>query len=319
MSDDVQTDEQELRLFARKASAYRSAINRVPAARAIERDVTAAMLSVVARQLGAAVIGDFMAGDGYLTEAIRSRGFGVQAYENCAEMSAGSARLAGTPIRTADTLLDLAASCGAECDVAVSLAGFHHVVRFCEGRSPPLVDAQRSRERQVETIGAILHGGRCRELLIADVAVDLSRFSGEQATRLLADDDRFGELLFGELSGNPILGFTRWPSPARWFREVVDVLSPTGHHDCFLDADLVSLLVEAGYRVEVIPLHTPWLFRDDSELRHFVADKFFLHADSGSRLRSGEWLPKLDEILGRRPFGSGVALGWGLAYMRVRR
>ncbi len=317
----MNNDSLEIQQFSKRAKSYREALNLAPDARYLERDLISIFLHKIAKPQKNDIVGDFMAGDGYVAAKL-AEDFKVIAFENCAEMKNNSFNYENIKVYTTKDLKSLAEKCAKLVNYVISLAGFHHIVHTKENS---IVDLSTSRQRQIEIINVLFSkNSKVRGMLLGDVAVGYNKIfcNGEFKLVTLPENMRFnsGSTLIDQQRGLEYMFNNKLPNPAQWFREYVNHLNPYGHHDCFIGPDFVQKLRDYGYHCSQCFVLVPWIFQNKRILKEFVQRKFFLFVKSKKKWIDFELIEKdIRKILQINKFKNGYALGWALNFLWITK
>lgn len=336
----METRHVEIERFAKKADGYRAALQAAPEARALELSVVGAILCGYCKKKGLprkeARVVDLMAGSGYLSNHLKTLGFGnVSAVEACAEMLPdkicdGPAGVAAYRVKSIDDIDDVLDELIPH--IVVSLAGFHHLIHY-DGNKPDRFRSVLWQRRIFEKgIRGLQEGGL---LLVADITeanaavgldVDNIGFWDASAFKELSvapPDLREALLRTKNLAAyNDVISQRIGPnkvSPAlRWFREIVDEKTSVGHEDMALSKELLEL-VSLNHRIAWSSFACPWLFKSREEAGFFLTRKFgFLVDRKVHEVKVEDVLADAARIAGLYEVGEGrVAFGWNLSVLAI--
>jgi hypothetical protein len=320
----------EIDAFSKKAAKYRKALALAPNARIMEVAPILGIIEKLAEQAGEPLnLCDAMAGSGYLSKYLAKFFPGVIAAEACEQMISQNSNngIRYVRIRDAKDLPQVLAQF--ETSIAVSLASFHHLLISGPGG---IVDRQKSIAKQANLVKeSFQNASRLRHFLIVDVPVEPLNVGSDESwpwksgiaaawRRILGKEPESAGTSFEDfrnMAGN--LANDCPARPDRWFREVVDPHSITGHHDCFLGKEFVNQLIEAGLEVRARTVQTPWLFASEDAFKEFLWHKFAFREDDKS-FGISEALKSAREYLGvRSSKANQTVLGWQLAFVIVTR
>jgi len=212
-----------------------------------------------------------------------------------------------------------------EYDVAVCLAGFHHILAEEAERDSSLsaLDTERVRLGVLRRWRALLRpGGR---LILADVPQTGEVTSSEngRGRDYVANLPNLKAAL-GRAAGPTleIPAFPIAPEPAAFFDEFVASECPSGHAACFETANHVAQIMrEAGFtNVQTAVRITPWCFPTVGDATWFLHELFGIGGESISEplvlpcQKAGFVGDAIDRYLGSCQTKAGTLIGWRLLY-----
>ncbi len=330
----------EIERFSRKAEGYKTAIEAVPEARALECSVIGAILLGHCRKNGLNPVRvkvlDAMAGSGYLARHLHKIGFReIHAAEACAEMLPSPT----TRVEDGITLHKVDGTDGLSSlinklqpSIVVSLAGFHHLIVY-DGRN---VDRFQSVLWQYQLIHKwvcclprnaivlivdIAETGAASELNLQPIETwDASVFSklislpkvlleATKNTNNISEYNRVLKQLFPEAKENPSVS---------WFREVVNKETKIGHDDIALSHELLILL-SLHHSIHWTTFYCPWLFSSMENLKFYLVHKFgFNIGYKIDKQREKLLANSASNIVGIKKMDSGnIAMGWNLSALII--
>lgn len=319
------------RRFEGGSARHVAAMARFPASRRLELAPLRYLLPE-----GRSYLFDLFAGTGFASGSIRGefRGtFLLEPHVAAEDASIASSRRHRACALSAESFNGLPAA-----DLAVCLAGFHHVL----GAGAP-ENRDSHRRQRIEALrlwySKLSPGGR---LVIADVPLagaDIGWMSGSPGGLLVADpaasavgdEAPFADALrkrgvgdyLGAMAGRCDELHLDQPEPAVFFDRVVAEQSPYGHIGCFdSPQDLATMFLEAGYEhVRAFVAPTPWLVPSKADAVWFVRELLGIGqpCDRPSTLGSAEMEALEADIhnhLNLRQVSDGIwAVAWKLMYV----
>lgn len=332
----------EIERFSKKAAHYREALQRSPTARVFELYPICQLLHMhagaISKPISELKILDLMSGSGFLAENLHKVGFrNLHAVEFCGEMCTDASAYAQkvrlhrlTDFDHLEGYLDSIAP-----DIIVSLASFHHLLRYDNSGNLDLSASHLLQKKVVDICMRSLP--RAGLLVIADLIED-----GVTDTPL-PDDPRAMRAAVRdvEILGMPNsvsrslqdTGSIRAASStlARelctrtgnvsldWFREVVDKSTSIGHKDAAISTQLIELL--SAYNPSIAGYYCPWMFDSTEERDRFLHMKFGFMLDDGTprSITPASVGVEAEKKLGVKTVHGKVFIGWNLGVMAIWR
>ena len=210
-------------------------------------------------------------------------------------------------------------------DLAVCLAGFHHILAEGAERDSPLaaLDTEGVRLGVLRRWRALLRpGGR---LILADVPQTGEVTSSENGRGRdgVADLPKLKATL--GRAAEPTLeipAFSMAPEPAEFLDEFVAPECPSGHTACFETANHVAQIMrKAGFKnVQTAVRMAPWRFPTLGDATWFLHELFGIGGESISEplmlpcQKAGFVRDAIDRYLGSCETKAGTLIGWRLLY-----
>lgn len=325
----------ELKRFAKKASDYRSALQKSPNSRILELYPIFYLLRlhVAASSIPIAKLKvvDLMSGSGFLSGKLYRAGFRNLHAIECCDAMCQDAQIYNSEVvlhrissfEHLDEVLE-----SIKPDIIVSLASFHHLLCY---DSLNCVDSVRSLEFQKSVIDTCMMAlPRSGLLLIADLMEDdvcETEFpeGGRSMRRAFRDLASVGlpHNISDTLKSYHTIRRTsaailsnycnhKGNVSLAWFRETVDKRTSIGHKDMAVSSDLLKQL--AKYKPCVAKYQCPWIFHSKDEESAFVYLKFgfALDAEKSRATTADEVCAMAEKVLGIINIHDKRLLGWNL-------
>lgn len=307
--------------FTEKAARYAAAMSGFPRAREAE---FAEIAALAGRRGGTAL--DLFGGTGILADRLAPSFRRIDIIDQTAALLPAPA----SKIRVFEG--DACSDAGLEqlpggYEVAVCLAGFHHVIAEGVG-SAAACDSTGVEDLRLDALSRwrslLRPGGR---LILADVprATNSQYDTTPEITTVTPKLAQTLQLLAVEARASTF--FAKTPEPADFFDAFVTSECPNGHTASFETADHISQMMrKTGYiNVRTSVRITPWYFGNARNAFWFVHELFGIGPSAVSKpaalpddrlalVRSG-----VSEFLGLRETKNGCLLGWKLLYASGER
>lgn len=336
--------EVEMARFKAKAHGYRAAHEIAPMARILEVSAIVNVIEGFRKKhhipKSELVIVDLMAGTGFLSKSLYRAGYrNLHAFEACNDMSqktfgrSDSDHYALHPFADIFGITPLLKQ--VRPHIIICLAGFHHLIEFCQDGSVNEKGSVDIQERVVKVcMDALADDGM---LLLADIHEDGFGEFGSSRWPYWEGRTSLGKKLYKASHVPPSvreilvksdspqsysatvesrLANGRKENPALvWFRSVIDTLSTAGHKDIPLTKALACRL-EEKYKVSTTSFSCPWIFPSRASLDNFLLTFWFDDVP-----RDSTTIPKVlteaETINGIYVNGTFASFGWNLGFIAI--
>lgn len=335
----------ELQRFAKKAAAYRQALESAPNVRVLEIAPIMAILEGFVRsnelEKQKLTIVDLMSGSGYLSNFLKQAGYNnIHAIEACNEMSSNSEIYKRVTLHSISSINDVNKILkDIQPDIIVSLASFHHlIVRNADS----LINYEKSINLQNQLISiCVKHLGKEGIMLIADIfddsllslvdtfpdnkywskrdfkkIIDRSFIHPDIKTKISSSTsiDKYSSLLNGFI---PNLLNQQNPT-INWFRNVVNKRSTIGHDDIAISQSLVEK-ISTKYNITADIYYCPWVFENEKQFESFLWYKFDFVNNEKTLITIDEMKTLAKNEAGINQYqDKEIYFGWALSILTIR-